>query len=246
MKRIQLRRPKIWSPAEYAKHFRQGQQSLRQAAGLSSTQTGTGAPSPASHSDTGLALRSSPSADGATSSTSSISSTSSTYTDNRCSFTSTDGRRCRMLRDPAHPDLCYHHAERELRSLAPGELEPLAAEILGPIRDFRSAAAINVALGNLFVQLADGRLDVRRAAVLTYIAQSIQHTVKSLAMESVDSDPNPGLRAALSAILRTAKPRCRSDKCIHNALSAVVAQHTGAAKSADQASVTPVTDLTRG
>jgi len=227
MKRIQLRRPGTFSPADYARHFRQGQESVRQAASAQDPQTHTGLPQPSTQSDTGPAPHSSQSvavAASPSSSTPSSSSTSSTSTlpDNRCSYTSTDGRRCRMFRSSDHPDLCHHHAVRELRSLDQATLEPLAAEILGPIRDFRSAAAINAAVANMFVLLADGRLDTKRAAVLTYMAQFLNQTLKQVSWEQIDRQPSDNLRAALSAILKRAKPSHPVDKRIHAALSAAV------------------------
>jgi hypothetical protein len=117
-----------------------------------------------------------------------------------------------MLRAPNHPEFCHHHAQQQLRALERTPVEPLAAEILGPLRDFRSAAAINTALANIFVQLADGRLDPRRAAVLTYIAQAMQQTLKPLGWEQIKRDPAPELRAALTAMLKVHKTNPKAAK----------------------------------
>jgi hypothetical protein len=117
-----------------------------------------------------------------------------------------------MLRAPNHPEFCHHHAQQQLRALERTPVEPLAAEILGPLRDFRSAAAINAALGNMFVLLADGRLDARRAAVLTYVARSMQQTLKRVGWEQIDRDPAPELRAALTAMLKVRKTNPKAAK----------------------------------
>jgi hypothetical protein len=111
-----------------------------------------------------------------------------------------------MLRTPNHPEFCHHHAQQQLRALDRTPVEPLAAEILGPVREFRTAAAINAALGNIFVQLADGRLDPRRAAVLTYIAQGMFQTLKRVGWEQIERNPSPELQTALSAILKARMP----------------------------------------
>ncbi len=159
----------------------------------------------------------------------------------RCSYTSSDGRRCRMFRSPDHPELCHHHAEQEVRALDRIPVLPLAADLLsvsgqdidpetgrkskGAITDFRTAAAINAALGNLFVQLADGRIDPRRAAVLGYLGQLLHQTLKRIGWEQHQDRPSPNLQAYLAAILKSARPRTRADKRTHQALSAVVFAH---------------------
>jgi len=134
----------------------------------------------------------------------------------RCSWTSTDGRQCRMFRHADHPDFCTHHAEQELKALGDISVTPLAAELLGPIQDFRTGTAVNAALGNLWIQLADGRIDTRRASVLAYIGRQLQQGLKRVALEESWRDPSPSLQAALSAILRAPKLKSRSAKPIKN------------------------------
>jgi hypothetical protein len=239
MNRIQTRRPKFWLPSDYAKSFRQGQQSVKQAA------TGASSPQPR-HSDSAASSTFSPSpasSPSTTSSPSSISLTSPTSSTSsnpgpvekrpileRCSYKSTDGRQCRMFRSSGHPDLCDHHAQKELRALDRVLPDPVAAQVLGPVRDFRTAAAINSALGNLFVELADGRIDPRRAAVLGYLAQLLHQTLKRVAWEQIERKPTANLQAALSAVLKAAKPATREAKRTHQALSAVVLSHDPAHK----------------
>ena len=111
-----------------------------------------------------------------------------------------------MFRHADHPDFCFHHAEQELKALGSVATVPLAAELLGPIQDFRTGAAINTALGNVWVQLAEGRIDPRRASVLTYIAQQMQQGLHRVGWEMIDRQPTASLQAALSAILGVPKP----------------------------------------
>lgn len=149
---------------------------------------------------------------------------SSTTADLRpqCSYTSSDGRHCRMLRSPDHPDLCDHHAHLELKSLDRTPTLPLAAQLLGPVHDLRSAAAINAVMGNAFVQLADGRLDPRRAAILTYMAQLIMQTLKKVGWEKIDRSPTPDLEKALQARLKAPISKSSADKLIRTIYSAAL------------------------
>jgi hypothetical protein len=117
-----------------------------------------------------------------------------------------------MLRASNHPEFCHHHAQQQLRALKCTPLEPLAAEIVGPLRDLRSAAALNSALANAFVQLADGRLDTRRASALTNMAQVIFQTLKPVGWEQIDRDPAPELRAALTTMLKLPKSNTKAAK----------------------------------
>src|SRR5712692_11896085 len=89
--------------------------------------------------------------------------------DDRCHYTYADGRRCRMLRANDHPSLCLQHLRQQLQPQPdPGAV---AAELLGLIEDFSTAAAVNKALGKLFAMVAGDRIPPRNAALLVYICQ---------------------------------------------------------------------------
>lgn len=227
MNRTHEHRPKSFTPFDYEKSFREGRLSVAQAAAMRSSSSSTQSPAPGLSNSTSSkpvdpAPIPSPASAPASAPSSNLQPQSSEL---RCSYSSSDGRRCRMFRAADHPELCHHHARQQLRALERTPLEPLAAEILGPIRDFRTAAAINAALGNMFVQLADGRLDARRAAVLTYMAQLMHQTLKRVGWEQIDRQPAPNLQAALATVLKAAKPKTKADKRAHAALSAVVLSH---------------------
>jgi len=112
-----------------------------------------------------------------------------------------DGRRCTM-RPSNHPDLCAHHVARlRARDRNSGAAnEALAAEILGPVREFRTDAAINHALGRVFTLLADGRIDPRKASVLGYLCQLMQQSVTAVQREAWGFKDPPELQQLLKAI----------------------------------------------
>ena len=87
----------------------------------------------------------------------------------RCQFQFSDGRRCRMLRSPDHSSFCAFHARQELQLL---ESQRLGTEISVSLnRDFLSATDINHVLGKLFIAVAQDRVPLRKAGVLTYLGQ---------------------------------------------------------------------------
>jgi len=87
----------------------------------------------------------------------------------RCQFPFSDGRRCRMLRSPLHSSFCAFHARQELQLL---ESQRLGHEISASLNgDFLTATDINHVLGKLFTAVAQDRVPLRKAAVLTYMGQ---------------------------------------------------------------------------
>jgi len=129
-----------------------------------------------------------------------------------------------MFRSHDHSELCDHHAQQELRALDRVPVLPLAAELLGPLKDLRSAAAINAVLGNALVLLADGRLDSRRAAILTYMAQNLMQTLKKVGWEKIDSSPTPNLEQALRATLRASVSKSEAQKLIRQLYGAALSE----------------------
>jgi len=101
--------------------------------------------------------------------------------DNLCQHTDAAGRRCRMPRAAGHSFFCFYHGHREEQDLHAGQI---GAEILGVFGELRTATAINHALARLFAALAQNRIPVRRAAVLGYIAQLLQHGLGSVRHET--------------------------------------------------------------
>ncbi len=88
--------------------------------------------------------------------------------DHQCQQVTSDGRRCLMSRMRGHASLCFVHAQRQQKVLDP---KRLAAELLGPFEDLKTANAVNHALANLFLMVAQNRIPPRNAATLAYIGQ---------------------------------------------------------------------------
>ena len=105
---------------------------------------------------------------------------SSTAVATRCQFQFSDGRCCRMLRSPHHPSFCAFNARQELQLL---ESQRLGDEISASLKgDFLTATDINHILGKLFTAVAQDRIPLRKAAILTYMDQvmlsSLPHVKK--------------------------------------------------------------------
>ena len=117
-----------------------------------------------------------------------------TNPDSRCEYTKSDGKRCRSLRAPDHPNYCAQHAGWLLEGKKP---EDLTQELLGPLGDLRTAASINYMLGRLVMLVAARRISRGEAAVLGYLAQLLLVSVKGVNHEisctqidrTHDSDP---------------------------------------------------------
>lgn len=96
-------------------------------------------------------------------------------------FPFTDGRRCRMLRHPVHPNLCVFHARAELPQL---EAERLGTELAQTLTgDFLAATDVNHALGRLYTAVAQNRIPTRTGATLAYIGHLLLHSVNTAKSE---------------------------------------------------------------
>src|SRR5260370_24499178 len=88
---------------------------------------------------------------------------------NRCQFETSDGRRCRMPRHPAHPALCPFHARDEMQLL---ESQRLRAELSASLTaQFMTATDITFLLGKLFTATAQNRIPPRNTSLPAYIPQ---------------------------------------------------------------------------
>ncbi len=99
----------------------------------------------------------------------------------RCQFQFSDGRCCRMLRSPAHSSFCPFHARQELQLL---ESQRLGREVSASLNgDFLTATDINHVLGKLFVAVAQDRVPVRKAAVLTLLGKVLLSSLPHVKQE---------------------------------------------------------------
>ena len=119
----------------------------------------------------------------------------------RCQHKDGAKRQCRMPRISEFITLCPTHARQALLSLDQATEEPMARKILGTIRDLRTGAALNHALGNLFVLTADGRISARRAVTLGYLGQLLAQTLPQINKERWYEDQDASLKEAMHAAL---------------------------------------------
>ena len=100
---------------------------------------------------------------------------------NLCQFPFADGRRCRMLRHPAHPYLCLTHAHSELQLQESGRLGTELSQTL--TGDFMTATDVNHVLGRLYTAIAQDRIPPRNAATLAYVGQLLLQSVAGVKSE---------------------------------------------------------------
>ena len=105
--------------------------------------------------------------------------------EDRCQFLTAGGKRCRAPRMDSHPALCLPHArQQQTREQENNVADPaLAADLLGPVHDFRTAASINHVLGKLLLLLTTERISPRNAAVSAYICQLLLQSISEVKSE---------------------------------------------------------------
>jgi len=110
---------------------------------------------------------------------------SSTDDPTRCTWTTADGRRCRMPRLDEHTKFCGTHLESQQRRM---RSDPAARplDILNGLTDLGSAAAVRHALANLTGLLIDGRISYRSAMVFAYVGQVLLQSINMAQRERED------------------------------------------------------------
>ncbi len=113
-----------------------------------------------------------------------------------------------MLRTNDHPSLCLQHLRQQLQPQPDPNV--VAAELLSSIDEFKTATAINRALGRLFFMVAADRIPPRNAALLAYISQLLLNTLPAMENEITTAKGYPGwehvLRQALSSLRSSKSP----------------------------------------
>jgi hypothetical protein len=118
----------------------------------------------------------------------------------RCTHRTANGRRCQAPFAPNHTALCAQHALQELQL---HDSKIVTEEILGPLGDFRSAFAVNRALGKLFTITAENRIPVRNALALAYIGQLLLQSLRPLRSEAIETGGKMRMDAIINdAVLR--------------------------------------------
>ena len=131
--------------------------------------------------------------------------------DDRCKYKTADGRCCTMLRMDDHPSLCYQHWRYQVFQPENEDPESVAAELLGSVEDFTTAAAVNKVLSRLLALLARKRLPPRNAAVLAYICQLLLNTLPAVEHEIARTEGYSGWQHALHQALQNLRSSKSSD-----------------------------------
>jgi hypothetical protein len=162
-----------------------------------------------------------------------------------CTFTFSDGRRCRTPRQSGHPLFCCFHARKHAQSQAADQLGGDFLFLLSG--DHISACDLAAALSRLFAAVARGVVKPRTASTLAYLAQTLLLTIQIAEKEYTDAFGHQALRKVVSAHVRenqqylrkgTAQPAAQPGSADHQIGPAPVAN------SASQAPQQPSPQLT--
>src|SRR5713226_8989334 len=92
-----------------------------------------------------------------------------------CSFTFSDGRRCRTPRIGKHPRFCFYHAQKEARARAAQKLgKDLSYFFSG---DYLSACDLSTALARLIPAVIRGDVKPKTAHTVAYLAQTLMQAI---------------------------------------------------------------------
>jgi hypothetical protein len=92
-----------------------------------------------------------------------------------CSFTFSDGRRCRTPRLRNHPHFCPDHAQKEARARTAQQLgDDLAYFFSG---NYLSACDLTAALARLLPAVVRGDIKPRTARTVAYLAQTLLQAI---------------------------------------------------------------------
>ncbi len=112
-----------------------------------------------------------------------------------CSFTFSDGRRCRTPRTAKHPHLCFYHAQKEARARATEKLgKDLAYFFSG---DYLSACDLSTALSRLIPAVVRGDVKPRNARTVAYLAQTLLQAIHISQHEYINAFDTDGWRKSI-------------------------------------------------
>ncbi len=92
-----------------------------------------------------------------------------------CSFTFSDGRRCRTPRVRNHPHFCSYHAEKQARARTAKKLAQDLTYFFSA--DYVSGCDLSTALARLIPAVACGDIKPRSARTLAYLSQTLVQTI---------------------------------------------------------------------
>jgi len=112
-----------------------------------------------------------------------------------CSFTFSDGRRCRTPRTGKNPHFCFYHAQKEARARAAEKLgKDLAYFFSG---DYLSACDLSTALSRLIPAVVRGDVKPRTARTVAYLAQTLLQAIHISQHEYINAFDTDGWRKSI-------------------------------------------------
>src|SRR5882762_732119 len=112
-----------------------------------------------------------------------------------CSFTFSDGRRCRTPRVAKHPRFCFYHAQKEARARTAKKLgKDLAYFFSG---DYLSACDLSTALARIIPAVARGDVKPKTAHTVAYLAQTLMQAIHISEQEYINAFGTDGWRKSV-------------------------------------------------
>src|SRR5216684_1002990 len=112
-----------------------------------------------------------------------------------CSFTFSDGRRCRAPRTRNNPRFCPYHAQKEARARAAQKLgKDLDYFFSG---DYLSACDLSTALARLIPAVVRGDVKPKTARTVAYLAQTLLQTIHISEQEYINAFGTDGWRKSV-------------------------------------------------
>src|SRR4029077_11995415 len=112
-----------------------------------------------------------------------------------CSFTFSDGRRCRTPRIGKHPRFCFYHAQKQARARAAQKLgKDLAYFFSG---DYLSACDLSTALARLIPAVVRGDVKPKTARTVAYLAQTLLQAIHISQDEYINAFGTDGWRESV-------------------------------------------------
>jgi hypothetical protein len=139
-----------------------------------------------------------------------------------CSFTFSDGRRCRTPRTGKNSHFCFYHAQKEARARATQKLgKDLAYFFSG---DYLSACDLSTALARLIPAVVRGDVKPRAARTVAYLAQTLMQAIHLSQHEYINAFGTDGWRKSIRNSVKgntdylyppTPKPEPHPDQAPH-------------------------------
>src|SRR5712691_10674312 len=112
-----------------------------------------------------------------------------------CSFTFSDGRRCRTPRTGKHPHFCFYHAQKEARARTAKKLgKDLSYFFSG---DYLSACDLSTALARLIPAVLRGDVKPKTAHTVAYLVQTLMQAIHISQDEYINAFGTDGWRKSV-------------------------------------------------